>query len=267
MPNNPVSPALPADLPTDWVYGQTIGPNGTDVGLTPQHGYNYLMQAVNAVQAAANALGQAIAALDASSVGADPSGTAASAVSTHNTNESAHQDIRTALDNLDSNLGLQIYQHVTNYANPHIVTATQVGALQTSGGTMTGGINMGGFGISNLGAPAQDDDAATKAYVDGAVVIGSYTGNGGANRTINLGFEPSAVLIMHESGSTSDSNGCLGGLATKSVSVTSNIAGVGSPPSYEDVISIVSNGFALTSNYSTQRANVSGYQYNYVAWR
>lgn len=45
---------LPADLPEDWTQGQYISPNGTEVGLDTQHGYNYLMQQVNAAQTAIN---------------------------------------------------------------------------------------------------------------------------------------------------------------------------------------------------------------------
>ena len=45
---------LPADLPENWTQGQTISPNGTEVGLTEQHGYNYLNKQVNAAQRAIN---------------------------------------------------------------------------------------------------------------------------------------------------------------------------------------------------------------------
>lgn len=47
---------LPADLPEDWTQGQYISPNGTEVGLDTQHGYNYLMQQVNATQTEVNAI-------------------------------------------------------------------------------------------------------------------------------------------------------------------------------------------------------------------
>ena len=46
--------SLPADLPENWTQGQIVSPNGTEVGLTEQHGYNYLMKQVNATQQAVN---------------------------------------------------------------------------------------------------------------------------------------------------------------------------------------------------------------------
>ena len=52
---------LPADLPTNWTQGQTISPNGTEVGLTKQHGYNYLNQQVNATQTEVNNLSAEVA--------------------------------------------------------------------------------------------------------------------------------------------------------------------------------------------------------------
>lgn len=49
---NPITVPLPADLPENWTEGQTVAPAGTDAGLTEQHGYNYLMEQVNAAQQA-----------------------------------------------------------------------------------------------------------------------------------------------------------------------------------------------------------------------
>jgi len=56
MAGRPFTPPLPADLPEDWTSGQIVAPAGADVGLSKQHGYNYLMEQVNAVQRAANAI-------------------------------------------------------------------------------------------------------------------------------------------------------------------------------------------------------------------
>ena len=47
---------LPADLPENWTQGQIISPNGTEVGLSQQHGYNYLMEQVNHTQEAVNTI-------------------------------------------------------------------------------------------------------------------------------------------------------------------------------------------------------------------
>lgn len=53
MATRPVKQNLPADLPENWTDSQYVSPGGTEVGLTPQHGYNYLNSQVNAVQKAA----------------------------------------------------------------------------------------------------------------------------------------------------------------------------------------------------------------------
>lgn len=58
MADRPFEQPLPADLPEDWTSGQTIAPAGADVGLSEQHGYNYLMEQVNAAQRALNAVNE-----------------------------------------------------------------------------------------------------------------------------------------------------------------------------------------------------------------
>nr|DAU66767.1 MAG TPA: hypothetical protein [Caudoviricetes sp.] len=52
---------LPADLPENWTQGQIISPNGTEVGLTEQHGYNYLNAQVNAAQSEINTINTSLA--------------------------------------------------------------------------------------------------------------------------------------------------------------------------------------------------------------
>lgn len=53
-------PKLPADLPENWTQGQTISPNGTEVGMTEQYGYNYLMKQVNTTQTEVNNINDAL---------------------------------------------------------------------------------------------------------------------------------------------------------------------------------------------------------------
>ena len=51
---------LPHDLPVNWTTNQYVSPNGTEVGLTEQHGYNYLSRQVNLTQEDLIALSKAV---------------------------------------------------------------------------------------------------------------------------------------------------------------------------------------------------------------
>lgn len=122
MAENPIKTPLPADLPEDWTGGQTVAPTGAEVGLSEQHGYNYLMEQVNAVQTAAKEIGEAFSGLatlgpdgkvpasELPKMDYDPAGSAA-----------AVQQALTA--------------HTGNKNNPHAVTAEQVGASRAVKGT------------------------------------------------------------------------------------------------------------------------------------
>lgn len=59
--NKPIATNLPANLPENWKLNDAVSPSGTDVGLTPQHGYNYLNEQVNDAQRAINTLNNAFA--------------------------------------------------------------------------------------------------------------------------------------------------------------------------------------------------------------
>ena len=63
MADNPITVNLPADLPEDWAENDIVAPEGQSVGLSQQHGYNYLMEAVNNAQTAASELGEAFSGL------------------------------------------------------------------------------------------------------------------------------------------------------------------------------------------------------------
>ena len=169
MADNPITTPLPADLPTDWVYGQTIGPQGTDVGLSPQHGYNYLMQQVNAAQQAATKIGQAFIGLPSLGSGGkippeqlpemdfDEAGSAAAVqknLDAHTGNKNNPHAVTAAqvgADPAGSAAAVQtsLSAHTGNRNNPHSVTAQQVGAdpagsaaaVQTSLSAHTGNRN------------------------------------------------------------------------------------------------------------------------------
>lgn len=63
MANKPIANPPAADLPENWVNGQIVSVNGTAVGLSGKHGYNYLMQKVNAGVTALGVINDAFAPL------------------------------------------------------------------------------------------------------------------------------------------------------------------------------------------------------------
>ena len=98
-----------------------------------------------------------------------------------------------------------------------------------------------------------------------SLYCGTYTGNGSDNRTISLGFQPKAVLVMRN-GYISDGNqdgyqNAYGGITVSGWS------------SYG--IAIASNGFTVrqtteydsTAGLSSMRLNASGNKYVYLAFR
>lgn len=71
---------------------------------------------------------------------------------------------RAYVQNADTNSYLE--NHLTDKSNPHGVTAEQLGALPSSGGTMSGDINMNNNRITYLPEPTGNQQPATKNYVD-----------------------------------------------------------------------------------------------------
>ena len=97
-------------------------------------------------------------------------------------------------------------------------------------------------------------DAALKANADAIAAVGyvtgRYTGTGSYPRTIDLGFQPKAVVVTTNTGCTNNSGSPFGG-----------VFGVGMPLSrYAEV---ASNGFVLKEEYVNQKNTV----YNYIAFK
>ena len=61
MAEMPLENLLPADLPEDWRVEQIIAPTGEEVGLSHQHGYNYLMEMVNRAHRGVNQINETLA--------------------------------------------------------------------------------------------------------------------------------------------------------------------------------------------------------------
>ena len=75
-----------------------------------------------------------------------------------------------------------------------VLGATDVGALPTTGGTMTGDIAMSGNKVTGLGAPSDNADAANKSYVDTAL-NGVETASVSATLTV-AGWTGSAPYVQ-----------------------------------------------------------------------
>ena len=172
MANNPITTPLPADLPTSWTYGQTIGASGTDVGLTPQHGYNYLMQQVNAAQQAATQIGQAFSGLP--SLGSDGKIPASQLPAMNYDPAGSAAAVQTNLTN-----------HINNKNNPHGVTAAQVGADPA-----------GSAAAVQQTLASQIAALTTQLGTKLSAQTGTYKGTGDTVNTLQLPVTPKVLIIM-----------------------------------------------------------------------
>ena len=182
----------------------------------------------------------------ASQVGADPSGTASSAVSAHNSNTSAHSDIRTLVSNAQSK------------AN------SAASAAATAQNTANSKANAD---LSNVTAEALL--AAIEAAGGGGLQIatGSYTGTGTygeANKNVlKLDFEPKLVFLAGVG--IGDHGYALSGQSIFNHWNTGNYAGNTQLP---HGCSCEFNGNEFKYYNGSQAAyqfNISGRAYNYVA--
>lgn len=191
MPNNPVSPPLPADLPTNWVYGQTVGPNGTDVGLTQQHGYNYLGKQVNAAQAAINNLGGALADLNASDVGAIPDSEKGKANGVAELDSSGKVPAAQLPDMDYLPLSGGTMQGRVDFSGNFLENPTLNGAIRVNNQPGTS-VFMGANRIQAIGEPQDNMDAATKGYVDNKIRYSSVDPGEGSSLVTG------SLLVIYE---------------------------------------------------------------------
>lgn len=107
---------------------------------------------------------------------------------------------------------------------------------------------------------AKASDLAQIGYV-----TGTYTGDDSSSRTINLGFQPTAVILMQSNGTTraGASFDSSGGLALRGYPVRTG------SNNNVTVMSISSNGFQVFNGDSSgfQQSNKSGRTYYYIAFR
>ena len=95
--------------------------------------------------------------------------------------------------------------------------------------------------------------------IGGLLVFGSYTGNGTAGQTVNLGFTPRAVYTCTRDGKAGSAVGsgyCYGGLTFTGQPVMRGA---------HTAVAIAENGFLVNAPNDYVRTNLSGETYHYVA--
>ena len=235
MANKPIVTPPQGDLPENWTTGQIVAPSGTEVGLSKQHGYNYLMQLVNAIADGVTAINDAFEAL--ASLGEDgkiPSSELPSLDFIPLTQKGEAEGVA----ELDENGKVPLAQLLAGVANGLAtldgniqVPAAQIPDLNTSKltagvlGLARGGTGKSSFtanqilygALAQLATPSEDSvlmqngNAAPywstiatlvgKAGLDGAAKVqtGSYVGTGtyGASNPCSLTFDfvPKFLLV------------------------------------------------------------------------
>jgi len=88
--------------------------------------------------------------------------------------------------------------HISNRNNPHESTYEQVGAAAKSHNHSAADINSGVLGLPR-GGTGVTTLAELQKLIGGQIKIGSYTGNGGGDREISLGYAPDALIFASSS--------------------------------------------------------------------
>ena len=171
MATRPVTQNLPADLPENWTDSQYVSPGGTEVGLTPQHGYNYLGKQVNAAQKAAQEIDEAfenLAPLDSETKKIPKEYLLIdAALSTTSENPVQNKAVKTAIDEKADATNPQFTGSVkvkstTSGVSPMTITPTSTGGLIRYGDL----VSSYGLNISSTGLYVNQDGDNYKIYAE-----------------------------------------------------------------------------------------------------
>ena len=118
-----------------------------------------------------------------------------------------------------------------------------------------------------LGGKAEQsavDTLAEQVAGKSELVTGSYTGDGEASRTIELGFSPKAVLLASGSGPINYTSSRYGGLALEGAEVNTDWESTSGEP----VLRVVTGGFQVFYDYDEEVfSNSDRDRYHYLALR
>ena len=200
----PISKTLPADLPENWKINDAVSPEGTDVGLSEKHGYNYQSTQINEAQKAINLLNEAFAnvqeilsSLEASTTLADTDTIPAIVETTNAQKKVTLTTLKTYIQNALTNIfAAKSHTHgrVTNdgkigTATGKVVMTGNAGALQASDAVP---IAAGGTGATTAEGARTNLGAASKATIKAATMLASAWSNG------TYSFESSYPASTHD---------------------------------------------------------------------
>lgn len=192
--DNPISVPLPKNLPTNWAYGQTVAPNGSDAGLAEQYGYNYLMEQVNAAQQAAEDVGEAIPGLVPTSEVGQPNGVA-SLGSDGKVPAGQLPDMNYDPAGSAASVQKNLEAHTGDRNNPHSVTAQQVGADPAgTGAAVQQALNSHTANRSNPHGVTIDQIGADRGWT----LIGSVSVSVRGDYAINSAAEYDSIKMVFE---------------------------------------------------------------------
>ena len=167
---------------------------------------------------------------------------------------------------------ISLSSHLSARTNPHHVTASQISAAQKEHSHSANDINSGVLGVPRGGTGVKTLDELKEALSVG-VATGTYQGDGNVKRQIELGFKPTAVLLMNDMGMTSnETHGTCGGLCIGAYGVVrregSDHTGATEWNDDNTAMLISDNGFFVNENSEYLiHTNANGESYRYIAWR
>jgi len=120
-------------------------------------------------------------------------------------------------------------------------------ALPKAGGTMTGGLNMGSQGLTNLATPANNTDAATKGYVDTGVSAASSAASA-AQSTANTAVSDAATAQTTANAALPKAGGTMSGTLNMGAQSLTNL---GTPTNNSDATTKTYVDTALAGKQNT----------------
>ena len=228
MANNPITQSLPADLPVNWTYGQTVAPTGAEAGLSEQHGYNYLMEQVNAAQRAASEIGEAFGNLSPSDIGA------------------ASDDVVTEIQN-----------NLTSHESDTAVHLRQLTCTKSGNVFQLTGLS-GATGLVSCTFKAPSDYVSGNTFTVGGTAYTIQLSNGDtpANKMFVSGAVLSIILDTVNKKINFKSGGLVRTLITETIEATKNWTN----PSYNDrpvMVTVVGAGGGGYDDYGGNGASVA----------